>query len=59
VKSPDLWVLTLALSILSGTMASDFHLLMAGVTLSTAPLLVLYLFGQRYFVQGVTMSEHR
>jgi multiple sugar transport system permease protein len=56
VKSPDLWVLTLALSILSGTMASDFHLLMAGVTLSTAPLLVLYLFGQRYFVQGVTMS---
>jgi multiple sugar transport system permease protein len=56
VKSPDLWVLTLALSILSGTMASDFHLLMAGVTLSTAPLLLLYLFGQRYFVQGVTMS---
>ncbi|HEY3078607.1 MAG TPA: carbohydrate ABC transporter permease [Chloroflexota bacterium] len=56
VKSPELWVLTLALSILSGTMANDFHILMAGVTLSTMPLLVLYLFGQRYFVQGVTMS---
>ena len=56
VKSPELWVLTLALSILSGRMANDFHILMAGVTLSTAPLLALYLFGQRYFVQGVTMS---
>jgi multiple sugar transport system permease protein len=56
IRSPDLWVLTLALSMLSSQLTNDFHILMAAVTLSMTPLLVLYLFAQRYFVQGVTMS---
>ena len=37
-------------------LTNDFHILMAAVTLSMTPLLLLYLFAQRYFVQGVTMS---
>src|SRR5262249_45339253 len=56
IRSPDLWVLTLALSLLSSQLTNDFHILMAAVTLSMAPLLLLYLFAQRYFVQGITMS---
>jgi multiple sugar transport system permease protein len=56
IRSPDLWVLTLALSVLSSQLTNDFHILMAAVTLSMTPLLALYLFAQRYFVQGVTMS---
>jgi multiple sugar transport system permease protein len=56
IRSPDLWVLTLALSQLSSQLTNDFHILMAAVTLSMSPLLILYLFAQRYFVQGVTMS---
>lgn len=56
VRSPDLWVLTLALSMLSGQLTNDFHILMAAVTLSMLPLLLLYLFAQRYFVQGITMT---
>jgi multiple sugar transport system permease protein len=56
IRSPDLWVLTLALSMLSSQLTNDFHILMAAVTLSMTPLLILYLFAQRYFVQGVTMS---
>lgn len=56
IRSPDLWVLTLALSMLSSQLTNDFHILMAAVTLTMMPLLVLYLFAQRYFVQGVTMS---
>lgn len=56
IRSPDLWVLTLALSLLSSQLTNDFHILMAAVTLSMTPLLLLYLFAQRYFVQGITMS---
>jgi multiple sugar transport system permease protein len=56
IRSPDLWVLTLALSQLSSQLSNDFHILMAAVTLSMTPLLVLYIFAQRYFVQGITMT---
>lgn len=56
VQSQRLWVLTLALSILQGELGSQMNVLMAGVALSMLPLLVLYVFGQRLFVQGVTMT---
>jgi multiple sugar transport system permease protein len=56
IRSPDLWVLTLALSQLSSQLTNDFHILMAAVTLSMTPLLILYLFAQRYFVQGVVFT---
>jgi len=56
VQSQQLWVLTLALSILQGELGSQMNVLMAGVTLSILPLLILYIFGQRLFVEGVTMT---
>lgn len=56
VQSQQLWVLTLALSILQGELGSQMNVLMAGVTLSILPLLVLYIFGQSLFVEGVTMT---
>lgn len=56
VQSQQLWVLTLALSILQGEMGGQINTLMAGVTLSILPLLICYIFGQRLFVQGVTMT---
>ena len=56
VQSKSLWVLTLALSTLQSDMGSQVNILLAAVTLSVLPLLVFYLFGQRLFVQGVTMT---
>ena len=56
VQSQQLWVLTLALSILQGELGTQMNVLMAGVTLSMLPLLILYIFGQRLFVEGVTMT---
>jgi len=56
VQSQQLWVLTLALSILQGDLGSQMNVMMAGVTLSILPLLILYIFGQRLFVEGVTMT---
>ena len=57
-RSEELWVLTLALSIFSGSsmVGTRLHTLMAAVTMSMLPLLVFYVFGQRLFVQGVTMT---
>lgn len=56
IQSQQLWVLTLALSILQGDLGSQMNLMMAGVTLSILPLLILYIFGQSLFVEGVTMT---
>ncbi|HEX5417025.1 MAG TPA: carbohydrate ABC transporter permease [Chloroflexota bacterium] len=56
IQSEQLWVLTLALSILQGELGSQMNVMMAGVTLSILPLLLLYIFGQRLFVEGVTMT---
>lgn len=56
IQSEQLWVLTLSLSILQGELGSQMNVLMAGVTLSILPLLLLYIFGQRLFVEGVTMT---
>jgi multiple sugar transport system permease protein len=56
IQSRELWVLTMALNILQGQLSGSLNVLMAAVSLSILPLFVLYLFGQRFFVQGVTMS---
>jgi multiple sugar transport system permease protein len=37
-------------------MNAELHILMACVTLSLLPIFLLYLIGQRFFVEGVTMS---
>jgi multiple sugar transport system permease protein len=56
IQSRELWVLTMALNILQGQLSGNLSVLMAAVSLSMLPLFIVYLFGQRFFVQGVTMS---
>ncbi len=56
IQSRELWVLTMALNILQGQLGGQLHILMAAVSLTMLPLFILYLFGQRFFVEGVTMS---
>ncbi len=40
----------------SGIMTTRYDLLMAGSVLSVLPILVLFIFGQRWFVRGITMT---
>ena len=40
----------------SGVMTTRYDLLMAGSVLSVLPILVLLVFGQRWFVRGITMT---
>ena len=35
---------------------STFNLLMAASTLATAPILVIYFWAQRYFVEGIALG---
>jgi multiple sugar transport system permease protein len=56
VQSKELRPLTLVIAQLSGQMNAELHLLMAAVTLSLIPIFLLYVFGQRFFVEGVAMT---
>lgn len=56
VNSKQLMTLPLGLSLLQGRWATDWNLMMAGVVISVLPILIVYLFAQRYFVKGITLS---
>ena len=48
--------LTLVIAQFSGQMNAELHLLMAAVALCLTPMFLLYVFGQRFFVEGITMT---
>jgi multiple sugar transport system permease protein len=56
VSNQELMTLPLGLSILQGRWATDWNLLMAGVVISVIPILAVYLFAQKYFIKGITLS---
>ena len=58
MRDPDNWPLPLALVQfrLQGGFSTNWPPLMAVVVMATIPILVLYLFFQRYFVQSVAAS---
>jgi multiple sugar transport system permease protein len=35
---------------------NEWHLIMAGATLVTIPLIVIFFLGQRYFVKGIALT---
>lgn len=56
IQSKELRPLTLVIAQFSGQMNTELHILMACVTLSLLPLFVLYMIGQRFFVEGIAMT---
>jgi multiple sugar transport system permease protein len=57
LSSVDKATLTIGLANLqSGLMSTRYDLLMAGSMLSVIPILVLFVFGQKWFVSGITMT---
>ncbi len=56
-QSQSMYTLPVGLSVASQSANStDYGLLLAGAVIVLAPVLVLFLFLQRYFVQGIAMS---
>ena len=58
IQTPDQYTVPVALSFfrLAGGLVTNWPPLMAMVVMATIPVLVLYLFFQRYFVEGIAAS---
>lgn len=56
VRSPEFMTLPLSLANLQGQFSTQWNVLMAGSVLSTVPIMILYLFVQKYVVQSVAQS---
>lgn len=55
-NSKELMTLPLGLSKLQGKWSTEWNVLMAGNVVSFIPIFVVYLFAQRYFIKGMTMT---
>lgn len=56
VNSPDLMTLPVGLASLQGRFTTAWNLVMAGATVSVIPILIVYVFAQKYVVQGFAQS---
>ncbi len=57
LRNPDLWTLQLGLrSFVSNLYDTNYALLFAGLTLSIVPIAIIFMLGQRYFVEGIATS---
>ena len=55
-NSLEMRTLPVGLSSFQSRYAIQWHLLMAGSTIALLPVLVLFVVGQRYFIQGITLT---
>ncbi|MET8001041.1 carbohydrate ABC transporter permease [Nonomuraea glycinis] len=56
LTSNELWTIQLGLRSFVGMYSVDYAMIMTGAVLSVLPILVIFLFGQRYFIQGIATS---
>lgn len=56
LRSPELQTLPVALAGLVGQYTTQWDIVMAGSVVSVLPMLVLYIFAQKYIIQGVASS---
>ncbi|MEV0388544.1 carbohydrate ABC transporter permease [Nonomuraea sp. NPDC050643] len=56
LTSNELWTVQLGLRSFVGQYDAEYAMIMTGAVLSVLPILVIFLFGQRYFIQGIATS---
>lgn len=57
LRSPNLWTIQLGLqSFINSLYDQNYALLFTGLTLSVVPIAVIFMLGQRYFVEGIATS---
>ena len=54
--SPERLTLPAGLKLLQGAYTTDYPVIMAGATVASVPVLILYVFVQRYVIEGVASS---
>lgn len=50
------YTLALGLQLFNGMYKAEWHLLMAASCVVLAPVIIVFLFGQKYFIEGITMT---
>jgi multiple sugar transport system permease protein len=56
VNDPNLMTLPVGLSLLRGRYLTEWNLVMAGSVITIIPMLIVYIFAQKYLVKGFVMS---
>lgn len=56
LTSNELWTVQLGLRSFVGQYDADYAMMMTGAVLSILPVVVIFLFGQRYFIRGIATS---
>lgn len=56
LRSPDLWTIQIGLKTFVGEFTTDYAIIMTGSVLSVLPILLIFIFGQRYFVEGIAST---
>jgi len=56
LNSPDKFTVPLLLNLFRGMYITDWTLMMAGSAIAVIPVLIIYIFGQRYIIEGVTLT---
>lgn len=56
LKSEDLYTLALGLQMFQGTYTAQWDLLMAASAVVVLPCVVVFLIGQKYFLEGITLT---
>ncbi|MCG5216383.1 carbohydrate ABC transporter permease [Streptosporangium sp. KLBMP 9127] len=56
LTSNELWTVQLGLRSFVGQYDAEYAMIMTGAVLSVLPILVIFLFGQRYFIQGIATN---
>ena len=56
IYSPEKYTLQIALKFFQGTYYANYSVVMAGAVVSLLPTIILYLFGQKYFVEGIATT---
>lgn len=56
INDDNKFTLALGLQLFTSQYAAQWHLLMAAATVILIPVVIVFLFGQKYFIEGITMT---
>ena len=56
LNSSDKFTIAIGLRFFMGVYETDLHLMMAAATLALIPVVLVFLFGQRYFIKSIVLS---
>jgi multiple sugar transport system permease protein len=56
LSSPQKWTVPLLISQFKGQFVTDYTVILAATSLAVVPVLLVYILGQRYIIEGVTLT---